>query len=226
MAAIPRLHAIAILGALLGACSNEPPASYDITSDEEPASIAVSGAPAAVQVAVPPAAGAPAAVEVVAGQPTVAVEAEVAPLHGGTVVLAGTHHVEVVPHASGEVYAYAVGAPPSVDATLSVVVPISGGVRTVELAWDAHHHRWGGVVGVAIVPGPIEVAVVVGTHRWVGHSTTVIIAPAIQVAVVSPRVHVDNGLHLGHFRGRGHGRGHGHGHGHGHGGASINIHIH
>jgi hypothetical protein len=130
---------------------------------------------------------------------------DVAPSHGGTMVLAGSHPVEVVPHASGHVYAYVPeDALSPADTELAVVVPVTGGVRT------------------EIVPGPVDVVLVAGGSRWVGHVATIVVQPAIVVVAPSPTVVVaapppgvvviehDRGKHRKHrkHRGRGHrGRG-------------------
>lgn len=158
------------------------------------------------------------AVAVVAAEPEVApaTAVHVEPAHGGTVVLAGTYPVEVVPHQSGQVYAYVLGdAPPPPDGTeLSVVVPVTGGVRTVELTWAAGETRWEGRVRRAeIVPGPIDVVLVTGGSRWVGHVATIVVLPAIVVAPVAvvparPAVIVvehDRGKHRKRRKHRGHG---------------------
>src|SRR5690606_10315330 len=102
---------------------------------------------------------------------------EVESSHGGTVVLAGVQPVEVVPHASGEVHAYVVGAPPPPGAELAVTVPVREGVRTVELEWNPATVRFEGRVRrVEVVPGPIDVVYVTGGTRWVGHAPTVVVA--------------------------------------------------
>jgi hypothetical protein len=149
---------------------------------------------------------------------------DVAPSHGGTMVLAGSHPVEVVPHASGHVYAYVPeDALSPADTELAVVVPVTGGVRTVELEWDGGERRWAGRVRRAeIVPGPVDVVLVAGGSRWVGHVATIVVQPAIVVVAPSPTVVVaapppgvvviehDRGKHRKHrkHRGRGHrGRG-------------------
>lgn len=150
--------------------------------------------------------------------------------HEGTLVMAGSYPVEVVPHASGEVYAYVLGdaPPPPAGTEVAVVVPVSGGVRTVDLEWDPSESRWGGRVRrVEIVPGPVDVVLVVGGSRWVGRSTTIVVlpAPVVVAPVVAPVVVAPapvvvvpvieygyEGKHREH-RGWGHGGGHGHGHG-------------
>jgi hypothetical protein len=157
--------------------------------------------------------------------PIVAAAPPVGASHDGTVVMAGAYPVEVVPHASGEVYAYVLGDAPTPDGTeLAVVVPVSGGVRTVELEWDPRQSRWAGQVRrVEIVPGPVDVVIVASGTRWVGHSTTFVVRPAVVVVapvVVAPAPPVvivpiyeerhDHGKHLGWDHGHGHGHGHGH----------------
>lgn len=114
------------------------------------------------------------------------------PAHGGTVVLAGAQPVEVVPHASGEVHAYVVGAPPPAGAELAVTVPVREGVRTVELEWNPTTVRFEGRVRrVEVVPGPVDVVYVTGGTRWVGHAPTVIVSPAVVVAPAAIEVEVD-----------------------------------
>ncbi|AKF10372.1 hypothetical protein [Sandaracinus amylolyticus] len=193
-----------MIGAL--ACGSEPTAVVVA----EPPVIAAAAAPPGVVVAPPVvAAAAPAAPVVVTPPP--------APSHGGTVVMAGAYPVEVVPHESGEVYAYVVGEAPPPDAELTVVVPVTGGVRTVELAWEPGERRFGGRVRRArIVPGPVDVVLVVGGARWVGHVATFVVLPAVVVVETAPAgvIVVEehwHGKHRKHrkHRGWGHGRGHG-----------------
>lgn len=159
----------------------------------------------------PPPVGATVAVDVPA---EVAVDVE--PRHGGTIVVAGEHPVEVVPHASGEVYAYVHGdAPPPGRVELGVVVPVrGGGTREVVLGWDRRHRRYAGHLrGAVIVPGPIDVELAIGTDTYHGHVATVVVAPAIVVDVHPVDVHVHrHGKHRKHRKHHGHGHGHGHGH--------------
>jgi hypothetical protein len=159
---------------------------------------------------------------VVAVEP-VAIPSGVSASHEGTLLMAGSYPVEVVPHASGEVYAYVLGdaPPPPTSTELAVVVPVSGGVRTVELEWDPAESRWGGQLRhVEIVPGPVDVVLVVDGARWAARSPTLVVLPAVVVVapvvvapapvVVVPVVEYE-GKHRKH-RGWGHGRGGGRGH--------------
>ena len=200
----PRHIALASVACLVVgavACSSDPPVGGEVTLGP------VGSAP--VEIAVPD---------------------DVAPAHEGTIVMAGSYPVEVVPHASGEVYAYVLGDPlPSDGTEIAVVVPVVGGARTVELTWDAGDARWAGRVRrVEIIPGPIDVVLVAGGARWLGHSTTFVLLPAIIVVAPSPVVVAPSPVvvvqPVYEFEGkhRGHGGWHGHGHGHGHG---IGIHL-
>lgn len=188
-----RSIAVASIACIVGgaiACGSEPEV---VVTAEAP--VVVAGGPPGVVVA-PPAA-------VAAG--------EVAPAHGGTIVMAGSHPVEVVPHESGQVYAYVLGdAPPPEGTELSVVVPVTGGVRPVELVWEAGESRWGGRVRhETIVPGPIDVVLVAGGARWVGHVATFVVLPAIVVVETAPSVVVIEHGYGKHRKHRGRGRGHG-----------------
>ena len=206
VASSPRLIAGASVGCVLMgalACGSEPTAVVVA----EPPVIAAAAAPPGVVVAPP----------VVAAPPAV-VAAPVAPSHGGTVVMAGAYPVEVVPHESGEVYAYVLGETPPESAELTVVVPVTGGVRTVELAWEPGERRFGGRVRRAqIVPGPVDVVLVVGGARWVGHVAAFVVLPAVVVVETAPAsvIVVEEHWHGKHRKHRGWGHGHGHGRGHG-----------
>jgi hypothetical protein len=170
--------------ALLRVCSSE--------SDEAPPPVAVAGpvaaaGPTAVQVTVPP------------------------PAHGGTVVMAGAHPVEVVTHESGEVYAFVHGeAPPPGELDLSVDVPTrGGGSRPVHLRYHRGRSRWEGRVrNTVLVPGPVDVHVEVSGVAWHGHVATVVVAPAIVVEVEDHHhdivIHT-HGKHRKHRKHRGHG---------------------
>ncbi len=145
-------------------------------SPDEPIEL---GKPKAVSIDAPPATTPPSA-------PTLSAAPAPQALHGGTVITTGEHPVEVVTHASGEVYAYVLSPTPAAgDVELRVEVPVANGpAHSVTLQWDAHGARYEGRVrGVVIVPGPLVVRVVAGPQVWVGHSTTFVIAPAIIVEV-------------------------------------------
>lgn len=192
----PRVIALASLGCLaLGAiaCGSEPDA----------------------EVAIAP----------IATEPSVAMVSppDVPPAHGGTVVMAGAYPIEVTAHESGEIYAYVLDTtPPPAGAELTVVVPVTGGVRTVELDWDPDRTRWAGRIRrTEVVTGPLDVIVVVGEERWVGHTTTFVLLPAIVVvapAASAPVIVVEppRGKHRKHRGHRGHGR-------RGRGGVEIRI---
>lgn len=133
---------------------------------------------------------------------------EVAPEHGGTVVVADTYPIEVEPHASGQVYAYVLGdAPPPPDRVeLTIEVPVAGRStgRPVRMRWNAREHRYEGRVRrVEIVEGPIDVLIVVDGVEHHGHVDVCILFPAIDVVIVEERWH---GKHKHKHRGhRGHG---------------------
>jgi hypothetical protein len=131
----------------------------------------------------------------------------------GTMVVAGPTSIEVVPHASGQVYAYprtGITTPTSTD--LDVVVTVEGGTRPVDMRWVESSHRYEGrLTGAVIVPGPTHVTVVLGTGvTYSGAAIIVVVAPAVVVVV-------DDHRWRGKHKHRGHGWGHGHGHGRGNG---------
>ncbi len=102
--------------------------------------------------------------------------------HGGTVVVAGEHPIEVVTHASGEVYAYILSpTPPTGDLELRVEIPVAKRPpQAVTLRWDVRLKRYEGRArGVVFVPGPLIVHLVVGPQVWVGRATIIVIAPAV-----------------------------------------------
>lgn len=146
-----------------------------------------------------------AAVPTVEQGPSSAPVIDVEPAHGGTVVAAGPHPVEVVAHRSGEVYAHVLGdAPPPRDVELTVGVPLRGRAtpRPVRLRWDPRESRYEGRVRrLEIVPGPVDVTLVVAGVVYVGHVDVIVVAPAIVVPVVEVRgKHKWKGKH-GHRRG-------------------------
>lgn len=153
------------------------------------------------------------AIAAASGSPAeVAVEVSAEPEHGGTVVVAGQYPVEVVPHASGQVYAYVLGdaGPPPGDVELTIEVPVAGRStgRPVRMRWNGRRGRYEGRVRrVEIVEGPIDVLIVVGGVDYHGHVDVCVLLPAIEVHVVEHRgkwKHKHKGKHRGH--GWGHGR--------------------
>ena len=133
------------------------------------------------------------------------------PEHGGTVVVAGRYPVEVVPHSSGQVYAYVLGDPPPADGVeLTIEVPVAGRStgRPVRMRWNARRDRWEGRVRrVEIVEGPIDVLIVVGGVDYHGHVDICVLFPAIEVEIIEYRGKHKH-KHKHKHRGRGHGRGH------------------
>ncbi len=152
--------------------------------------------------------------------PSGAARVEVEASHGGTMVAAGQYPVEVVPHASGQVYAYApAGIDRPANAEMTVSVPVQGGpARPVQMRWDRRERRYEGAVrGAVIVPGPIEVDLVVGEEHVHGEVAVIAVAPAIHVDVhVGDMHHHDVVVVTHHKHHKHHKHGHGHGHGHGH----------
>jgi len=162
-------------------------------------------------------------VDVDAPPPVVTVDAAAA--HGGTIVQAGPHPVEVVAQESGEVYAY---PPTSVEAparaTMAVEVPVAGRERPqkVPMRWHPEERRYVGTVGrTTIVPGPVAVSYTVGGHPYAGHVAYVGVVPVVVdahapiVVVDAPLVHL-HGKHKKHKRFK-HGKHRGWGWGHWHG---------
>lgn len=151
-----------ILGAVLilvgGACG-EP---------EEAAEIAPIGEPAAT-VAVPVPAALP------------------APVHGGTVLMAGQRAIEVVADRAGAFNAYHLGAPPAApqDARVTVRVPdAEGQTRPVLLTWNPNESRYTGLLrGAQPVAGPLELVYVLGGETARATAPTfVLIEPVVQAA--------------------------------------------
>jgi hypothetical protein len=153
--------------------------------------------------------------------PTVSAAAEVEvapelmePRHGGQIVVAEDHVVEVVPTAEGEVYAYVamadgtVPAPDGLQLTVNVHVE-QGGVRPVALVWDPAELRFHGRVrGAVPAPGPAEVLLVSHGRPRRGRVRHVVVVPRAHVKVVGPGAPpgVKVWLHVppGHARGRVH----------------------
>lgn len=195
----------------------ESSASAEATVDAPPPTFAS----AAIDVeAKGPPVFASAAVDVEAPPPVVTVDAEAS--HGGAVVQAGPHPVEVVTHPSGEVYAYppATVATPA-RATMAVEVPVRGASapRRVPMRWVPAERRYVGVAPqVEIVPGPVAVQYTVGGHVHHGHVGYVGVVPVVVdvhapvVVVDVPVVHV-HGKHKKFKHGKHKGWGWGHWHG-------------
>jgi len=92
----------------------------------------------------------------------------VEPVHGGTVVAAGPHALEVARGPEGEVDAWFVGPnPPPPGASVTVRVPTAEGPRPTMLTWDPQVEAYRGRVhNVELVPGPAPVTVVVEGSRY------------------------------------------------------------
>lgn len=155
-------------------------------SDEDEAPPTVAGGPQEVAV-----------VEAEAELPTVT--ANVQAQHGGTVVLAEDHAVEVVAQPTGQVNAYVLHvegeAPPPPQTTM--VVTVQGSDRAphpVNLVWDAsvgYYH--GALVDVTPVPGPMNVVVTVNGRARRGAVASYVVVDPAHVVVRGPRArgHVD-----------------------------------
>lgn len=119
--------------------------------------------------------------------PAEVVVASVDPEHDGTVVMAGEYPVEVVAHESGQVYAYVLGdelPPDDVELTIEVPVERRQTGRPVIMRWDARQSRWEGRVRrLTIVPGAIDVHIVIGGAEYHGFVDHCVVAPAIEVHV-------------------------------------------
>lgn len=149
----------------------------------------------------PPAASGPAVVavegEVAVAAPAPALSATVTrPRHGGTVVVAEDHAVEVVAQPSGQVYAYVVDAqghvPPAAEVNLTVNVHGSDGeLHPAVLVWNPTELRYVGRVSVTPAPGEVEVVLVRGGRPRRGRVDTYVIVPApaarAEVVVGAPR---------------------------------------
>lgn len=130
----------------------------------------------------------------------VVVEAEAAelppPAHGGTVLAAGDHRVEVVAEEDGYVNAFMLAdAPPPPAATeITVRVPADDGeVHPVVLTWNPSENRYRGRLHrVRPVPGPIDVTIVVNGQPHRGRAPRVVVigpsfaAPAARVEIARP----------------------------------------
>ena len=121
--------------------------------------------------------------------------AQLAAQHGGTVVLAGDQHVEVLASDDGTVDAYVITPePPSPDQTrITVRVPADdGSVHPVMLTWDPSEGRYRGRLRqVHPVPGPVEVVIVVGGAEQRGSVPQIVLfGPSGPIS--GPRVVVQN----------------------------------
>lgn len=103
---------------------------------------------------------------------------------GGTVIVAGTHQVEVLPKADGEIVAYVAGpggsvpAPSQVNLTVTVQ-GIDAQPHPVVLAWDSEELRYEGrLVGTTPAPGPAQVTLVVSGAPVVATAPMIVIVPA------------------------------------------------
>jgi hypothetical protein len=146
----------------------------------------------------PVVANGPQAVTVVGAEaelPTVTANVEAQ--HGGTVVLAQDHAVEVVAQPSGEVQAYVLHvegqAPPPPQTNIIVSVPGSDrSPHDVTLVWDANvgYYR-GALVDVTPVPGPMNVVVTVNGRARRGSVARYVVVEPAHIDVRGPRGHVD-----------------------------------
>jgi len=101
--------------------------------------------------------------------------------HGGNLVVAGDHPVEVVLHASGEVYGYLLSSPRgSEQAALAVEVPVANRpAQRLALGWSSQLRRHEGRLSEVIVPGPLVVHLTVGGEVSIGRLPRIVVAPAI-----------------------------------------------
>ncbi len=136
----------------------------------------------------------------VEAEPSASIEANVAvppssadATHGGTILTAGPHRIEIVVGDEGVINAYAVeGSPPLADAQITVRLPADDDeIHPVVLIWDPSHanHR-GRLRQVQPLPGPIEIVVTTpaGTHRGNAPRFVVIAAAEhpVAAAVAAP----------------------------------------
>ncbi len=138
--------------------------------------LAACGSSAEAEVPVPVAAGSAPTV-VAAGAP-----------HGGTVVTAGDHQVEVVPQNDGTVHAFMVGEAPAPEGTRMTVRVMGddGQQHPVVLVWDPGQARYVGRMRRARpAPGPVDVDLQVRGRRHRGHAPQVVV-----IAPSRPAVHV------------------------------------
>lgn len=110
-----------------------------------------------------------------------------APLHGGTVLMAGQRPIEVVTHQAGTINAYHLGAAPAApqEAQVTVRVPdAEGQTRPVVLTWDPSASRYAGLLpGAQPVPGPLELVYVLGGETARAAAPTfVLLKPPAQAA--------------------------------------------
>jgi hypothetical protein len=139
--------------------------------------------------------------EMAAGsEPTeVAIEADAPGLppaaHGGTVLAAGDHHVEVVAEDDGYVNAFVLDdePPPPAQTQITVRVPADDGeTHPVVLIWDPGERRYRGRLRRARpVPGPVEVTVVVDGDSYRGRAPRIVVVGPSAPAAPRARVEVE-----------------------------------
>lgn len=144
--------------------------------------------------------------------------------HEGTMVMVEGYPVEVVTHASGEVYAWVraeeVPVPERTVLTIEVPTEQRATGRPVRMRWSEAHDRWEGRVRrLTIVPGPLVVVLEVDGAPRTGHVDIIVVAPAIAVTIIETEHHGH-----GHKHKHRHGHGHGRGRGRGHGGVEVRFH--
>lgn len=143
------------------------------------------------EVATPPAT---VAVEGEAVAPVATVTADIQPAHGGTVVIAEDHAVEVVTQPSGEIRAYVVHveapSPPPPPEVIIVEVPTHGGARqSVDLRYDVELGAFHGqLVRARPVAGELFVRFEVGGHLRHGHVAEYVIVsgPVMHAELENP----------------------------------------
>ena len=117
--------------------------------------------------------------------------------HGGTVVHAGPHLVEVVANPEGGVEAYLVDDDPPEPGAVSLVVhaPTPEGPHPTMMIWDPEQARYRGIVrGTTVADGPVEVRVAVGGQSYRGRAPIVVMVAGGDPVVDEPQiVVVDDG---------------------------------
>ncbi len=120
--------------------------------------------------------------------------------HGGVVVGVGDRAVEVVASSDGAVESWVVdgeGTPivASPD-PITLTLTAEGGARTpVVVVWDPLSSSYKAMAPVPIVPGPVDVQIVVAGEPRGGHADTIVVipmmaaAPSTTVVVETPRPH-------------------------------------
>lgn len=122
--------------------------------------------------------------------PAVAVPVPVAlpaPLHGGTVLMAGQRPIEVVADQAGAFDAYYLGAPPAAPQDARVTVQVrdaQGQMRPVLLTWSPDEARYTGLLaGAQPMPGPLKLVYVLGDETARATAPTfVLLDPAVRAA--------------------------------------------